>query len=46
MPKNIHSYPWFYIFAPMANQDDTFKKVISHAKEYGMYFKAVKFTMV
>ncbi len=30
----------FFIFAAMANQDDTFKKVISHAKEYGYVFQS------
>lgn len=31
---------WFYIFVVMANQDDQFKKVISHAKEYGYVFQS------
>jgi len=30
----------FYTFAAMANQDDKFKKVISHAKEYGYVFQS------
>ena len=30
----------FYIFVVMANQDDQFKKVISHAKEYGYVFQS------
>ncbi len=30
----------FYIFVAMANQDDQFKKVISHAKEYGYVFQS------
>ncbi|SDZ77762.1 glycyl-tRNA synthetase [Bizionia paragorgiae] len=30
----------FYIFVLMANQDDKFKKVISHAKEYGYVFQS------
>ena len=31
---------WFFTFATMANQDDQFKKVISHAKEYGYVFQS------
>ena len=34
------SLKWFFIFAPMANQDDQFKKVVSHAKEYGYVFQS------
>ena len=30
----------FLIFAAMANQDDVFKKVIAHAKEYGYVFQS------
>jgi hypothetical protein len=30
----------------MAKQEDIFKNVISHAKEYGFIFRQAKFTMV
>ena len=29
----------------MANNEDAFKKIISHAKEYGLYFHRAKFMM-
>lgn len=29
----------------MAQQEDVFKKIVSHAKEYGFVFSQVKYTM-
>jgi hypothetical protein len=36
----------FYIFLHMAKQEDIFKNVISHAKEYGFIFPSSEYTMV
>jgi glycyl-tRNA synthetase len=38
--KQAICFKRFFIFALMANQDDQFKKVISHAKEYGYVFQS------
>src|SRR5690606_34787439 len=38
--QTVHKFEWLLYFCSMTNQDDQFKKVISHAKEYGYVFQS------
>jgi len=38
--KQFHLFESLFYFCTMANNDDQFKKVISHAKEYGYVFQS------
>jgi hypothetical protein len=45
--NNFSFFKFTFIFcSTMAKQEDLFKNVVSHAKEYGYFFRQAKYTMV